>query len=161
MSRLVDLEIISVFQHTAARRRLVPYASSWIFRSLFQHTAARRRLVSQLIHQCKSVFVSTHSRPKAAGMLEWLQYHYGLVSTHSRPKAAGNLAADFTTVAAVSTHSRPKAAGSFKGYRYERQDGFNTQPPEGGWFLGLFLASRRAMFQHTAARRRLGVWSED
>ena len=33
----------------------------------------------------------------------------------------------------VSTHSRPKAAG----------------------FLGLFLASRRAMFQHTAARRRL------
>ena len=37
----------------------------------------------------------------------------------------------------VSTHSRPKAAG-IDVYRYVRQlDGFNTQPPEGGWFVEL------------------------
>ena len=36
-----------------------------------------------------------------------------------------------------------------------QEDGFNTQPPEGGWPMpasGLWLC----LFQHTAARRRLG-----
>ena len=59
------------------------------------------------------------------------------VSTHSRPKAAGERAEKERIQYVVSTHSRPKAAGSFpmKGCR---------------WLL----------FQHTAARRRLGdnVW---
>ena len=33
----------------------------------------------------------------------------------------------------VSTHSRPKAAGDSIGTRGIDCDGFNTQPPEGGW----------------------------
>ena len=55
------------------------------------------------------------------------------VSTHSRPKAAGF--GDFFGIhhASVSTHSRPKAAGLTVGTNYIDDDGFNTQPPEGGW----------------------------
>ena len=33
----------------------------------------------------------------------------------------------------VSTHSRPKAAGAFRPSIGGEFDGFNTQPPEGGW----------------------------
>ena len=44
MGRLVDLEIISVFQHTAARRRLDLAQAKHTGQALFQHTAARRRL---------------------------------------------------------------------------------------------------------------------
>ena len=55
----------------------------------------------------------------------------------------------------VSTHSRPKAAGRFVKLAPAWVFGFNTQPPEGGWF-GLIISSAiYQMFQHTAARRRL------
>ena len=33
----------------------------------------------------------------------------------------------------VSTHSRPKAAGVLKAWDVKPMNGFNTQPPEGGW----------------------------
>ena len=33
---------------------------------------------------------------------------------------------------------------------------FNTQPPEGGWVSGEDAPFAKSMFQHTAARRRLG-----
>ena len=36
---------------------------------------------------------------------------------------------------AVSTHSRPKAAGRRKGKNGKTDTRFNTQPPEGGWFI--------------------------
>ena len=77
----------------------------------FQHTAARRRLVCCQYWICRSIHVSTHSRPKAAGEAvdkyeQWLD-----VSTHSRPKAAGSIAFGRGANTSVSTHSRPKAAG--------------------------------------------------
>ena len=123
---------------------------------MFQHTAARRRLVYIAYYIPTLIRVSTHSRPKAAGFA-----HDGFkraiqVSTHSRPKAAGSVSAsspkmpcsfntqppeggwDFfshfslisimfqhtaarrrlegginslSLIDTVSTHSRPKAAG--------------------------------------------------
>ena len=55
----------------------------------------------------------------------------------------------------VSTHSRPKAAGQvFHGFWTYRQ-GFNTQPPEGGWWYKPLVSELAGVFQHTAARRRL------
>ncbi len=101
-----------MFQHTAARRRLVtsptfavsakdcfntqPPEGGWsktyinAFPSrLFQHTAARRRLVATPATTQTSARVSTHSRPKAAGYLQWHRTVWTRVSTHSRPKAAG------------------------------------------------------------------------
>ena len=56
----------------------------------------------------------------------------------------------------VSTHSRPKAAGLGLGQILQLHQGFNTQPPEGGWVIGTVWVVKGLQFQHTAARRRLG-----
>ena len=55
------------------------------------------------------------------------------VSTHSRPKAAGLPLFLFRHLTAVSTHSRPKAAGRCGLEHGVFKERFNTQPPEGGW----------------------------
>ena len=77
----------------------------------------------------------------------------------------------------VSTHSRPKAAGRHRRQTDQSRRRFNTQPPEGGWYVGGYgtgiadvsthsrpkaagtlidiLISGNVPFQHTAARRRL------
>ena len=103
---------------------------------MFQHTAARRRLVREWYDHSFRFIVSTHSRPKAAGALGqranqfgfgfntqppeggWLKIMHFLlklrVSTHSRPKAAGSAIRLTKSRFAVSTHSRPKAAGGFR-----------------------------------------------
>ena len=60
------------------------------------------------------------------------------------------------TALQVSTHSRPKAAGRRRLFFRWWDIGFNTQPPEGGWFSAAVGTTREASFQHTAARRRLG-----
>ena len=55
------------FQLTAARRRLDFNVKLQISFKRFQLTAARRRLVDLLEDEPVGFFVSTHSRPKAAG----------------------------------------------------------------------------------------------
>ena len=80
----------------------------------FQHTAARRRLGLFVKYEKTKSYVSTHSRPKAAG---WQ--------------------------ATTPKRTRPS---------------FNTQPPEGGWFISFLTFVALKTFQHTAARRRL-AWS--
>ena len=77
--------------------------------------------------------VSTHSRPKAAGLAQNTANECEDVSTHSRPKAAGCAGHDVSVYNGVSTHSRPKAAGRHAGGRRRACGGFNSQPPEGGW----------------------------
>ena len=58
----------------------------------FQHTAARRRLDKNGIIKFDTfIVVSTHSRPKAAGVkYDSVPSKDIVVSTHSRPKAAGS-----------------------------------------------------------------------
>ena len=102
--------------------------------------------------------VSTHSRPKAAGWptasssptntsfntqppeggweADRSDWHPPYVSTHSRPKAAGARRFNGGLFLLVSTHSRPKAAGAIS-----------------------MIAHTDRQFQHTAARRRLGLQS--
>ena len=55
-----------MFQHTAARRRLLSQIAQTNHISKFQHTAARRRLHRTCSEDPMMAFVSTHSRPKAA-----------------------------------------------------------------------------------------------
>ena len=99
------------FQHTAARRRLGILNGTVKANRGFQHTAARRRLVK------------TPRRGRRRRL--------------------------------VSTHSRPKAAGIASGLVVKLDNGFNTQPPEGGWGAVNELTVCQTKFQHTAARRRL------
>ena len=81
-----------------------------------------------------NALVSTHSRPKAAGIISRIERVLNrYVSTHSRPKAAGMPPSQFEKAIKVSTHSRPKAAGLLRPNTQGLKAGFNTQPPEGGW----------------------------
>ena len=99
------------------------------------------------------------------------------VSTHSRPKAAGvAIAATVTREQFQHTAARRRLAKEAK--ELASQPGFNTQPPEGGWARSCFTDGGIGMvsthsrpkaaggavwfwtnwirpFQHTAARRRL------
>ena len=123
------------FQHTAARRRLGNTMQLRLHRLQFQHTAARRRLVQYLPHGCNDTLVSTHSRPKAAGQ------HTGLCPCRN-----------------VCFNTQPPEGGwggdpTLKG----GSRSFNTQPPEGGWLHQNKNIGWQNRFQHTAARRRLGV----
>ncbi len=80
---------LNLFQLTAARRRLggqTVLKPEWVE---FQLTAARRRLVIRGESIRAIAKVSTHSRPKAAGMPACRVGQAPPVSTHSRPKAAG------------------------------------------------------------------------
>ena len=59
--------IWSMFQLTAARRRLENPQALCGQNRWFQLTAARRRLAAGKLAHIKPTIVSTHSRPKAAG----------------------------------------------------------------------------------------------
>ena len=77
------------FQHTAARRRLGALKLRAAISALFQHTAARRRLeiVSRLKHDLR-LFQHTAAR-RRLGLTATSGVLITDVSTHSRPKAAG------------------------------------------------------------------------
>ena len=62
------------------------------------------------------------------------------VSTHSRLKAAGKTVSRIDRIKLVSTHSRLKAAGLPFPWLFCFDACFNTQPPEGGWGWYLHLA---------------------
>ena len=166
-----------LFQHTAARRRLLSVSVSRISRAAFQHTAARRRLRLWRNERTPYLVVSTHSRPKAAAGRRFPVIRHSAVSTHSRPKAAALRIGSCVWFFKVSTHSRPKAAAAGDGVDQKICQSFNTQPPEGGCLRlnrrqgslqvsthsrpkaaasgGFLLPPPVFPFQHTAARRRL------
>ena len=98
------------FQHTAARRRLRNALAREMNISLFQHTAARRRLPVAVPALFYLIFVSTHSRPKAAAEVTdiWQVYE---ASFNTQPPEGGCNPLKMTDEDFAS---------------------FNTQPPEGG-----------------------------
>ena len=167
------------FQHTAARRRLDLAMGNTPTFKLFQHTAARRRLAAGMPFLINLPMVSTHSRPKAAGSYDAVMLMSSPVSTHSRPKAAGCCGTSWKRRRACF-NTQPPEGGWYRWYRATSGIAcFNTQPPEGGWQIGFnlrfhitrfntqppeggwtslpSLPSLKKPFQHTAARRRLGV----
>ena len=78
-------------------------------------------------------YVSTHSRPKAAGLVELLNPLKLLFQLTAARRRLGIPIGFCLSVTGVSTHSRPKAAGfSRKDYPLHPRC-FNSQPPEGGW----------------------------
>ena len=123
-----------------------------------------------------AVFVSTHSRPKAAAYaiiccLHKLTSfntqppeggctvgshitHEAGVSTHSRPKAAGYQIGLQCFSTLVSTHSRPKAADTEPlASVAEMLVSTHSRPKAAGGRM--MTAGWPKWFQHTAARRRL------
>ena len=125
-----------MFQHTAARRRLL--GNSHYVRIYFvvsTHSRPKAAAAFKISSEYLPV-VSTHSRPKAAAPCKTsFKSASEIVSTHSRPKAAANKILEIRQSKKVSTHSRPKAAAHKAEFAYFLRAGFNTQPPEGGCSL--------------------------
>ena len=138
------------FQHTAARRRLGRRLGHGVGRDMFQHTAARRRLDEQSGMDDLPAFVSTHSRPKAAGNQARHHHQAHQVSTHSRPKAAGRLASLHACTPACFNTQPPEGGWPFLPTYHKRVSCFNTQPPEGGWYSGTaYLCSPNYVSTHS------------
>ena len=143
------------FQHTAARRRLAKYRGRIADVESFntQPPEGGWRLNQPYAH----TFGCFNTQPPEGGwdVLQSAMDFY-FVSTHSRPKAAGTIIADIQ--ASLTRFNTQPPEGGWKITQKHKKDlkRFNTQPPEGGWSAktsrGVFVRS----FQHTAARRRLG-----
>ena len=146
---------MNLFQHTAARRRLLVFNTPIATKHRFQYTAARRRLRHKTAPVADTGKVSTHSRPKAAAPAA-MRFLRLALSFNTQPPEGGCLwlggcgerrelfqhtaarrrlrAQPSSSILAsvVSTHSRPKAAAPISGAAWHRGGSFNTQPPEGG-----------------------------
>ena len=133
--RISTKPIFLWFQHTAARRRLADNWDTTAGELEFQHTAARRRLGQMAFNITALEAVSTHSRPKAAGMANEFMRGVTVVSTHSRPKAAGH------ALSGVGLRQRP----------FQHTAARRRLVVSGSSCFSVLLE-----FQHTAARRRLG-----
>ena len=125
-------------------------------RRKFQLTAARRRLGHKIITIRSDKFVSTHSRPKAAGFLI-LPMFPASFRFNSQPPEGGwrgrkprRRNADRFQLTAARRRlggARLVAATSFRSFNSQPPEGgwddrrqdqateyrFNSQPPEGGW----------------------------
>ena len=81
------------------------------------------------------IYVSTHSRPKAAGYLTFvftMLFPFQLTAARRRLEAK---LLGLVVEKQVSTHSRPKAAGITQAVAWALPTSFNSQPPEGGWLI--------------------------
>ena len=122
---------------------------------LFQHTAARRRLLAFQSAQTLVYSVSTHSRPKAAAYVRSPHKSQLHVSTHSRPKADAAMVGNFSYPLTVSTHSRPKADAHAPPYRPSFCCTFQHTAARRRLHCYYSPIATKHRFQHTAARRRL------
>ena len=141
------------FQHTAARRRLIISKFIPINRRSFNTQPPEGGCTASPSIKCE-VIVSTHSRPKAAGLKNSKYRQYHGVSTHSRPKAAALAATDslvlqsfqhtaarrrlVSVTACISPCAMFQHTAARRRLNRQRVDTqsdacFNTQPPEGGW----------------------------
>ena len=100
--------------------------------NLFQHTAARRRLDTEYMYVLSRKLVSTHSRPKAAGLINLLQQlKQQFQHTAARRRLDG---LRVFVYAQNSFNTQPPEGGWTVRVRRSMSVGsFNTQPPEGGW----------------------------
>ena len=100
----------------------------------FQHTAARRRLGTRIKKsKYQMLFQHTAARRRLENILRFIN-HYHRFNTQP-----------------------PEGGWHRQGYSASSPSRFNTQPPEGGWAPSSPLSPRSPLFQHTAARRRLGL----
>ena len=122
----------------------------------FQLTAARRRLASAF-EIIRHGFCFNSQPPEGGWRGARSAGKRRYVSTHSRPKAAGCPSTPLRRDSG-RFNSQPPEGGWPKpkkeNYCYDR---FNSQPPEGGWLTIRNMFIIGIWFQLTAARRRLGL----
>ena len=122
--------------------------------------------------------VSTHSRPKAAAFRKWIgdttyrgfntqppeggcqqKQKVSCILQKFQHTAARRRLPDRRLLSPFLGMFQHTAARrrlrQFNKFTHNSPPSFNTQPPEGGCFLGGVKTSNYILFQHTAARRRL------
>ena len=140
-----------MFQHTAARRRLADWLPYFVPAAGFNTQPPEGGWFSNIILTFLTVAVSTHSRPKAAGISTVIIYSSAAknVSTHSRPKAAG-LAYFMSAMMVFSFNTQPPEGGWFLMFCLVFTiKCFNTQPPEGGWTGDYITANKFIVSTHS------------
>ena len=128
------------FQHTAARRRLEACCTVFSSRKKFQHTAARRRLDVYVLRFYAAIwFQHTAARRRLAQAILILSR---MRCFNTQPPEGGWTELQvYNSHLIVSTHSRPKAAGERRVVFFIKFKCFNTQPPEGGWSNEIDISS--------------------
>ena len=100
-------------------------------------------------------YVSTHSRPKAAGACSYTSA-FSVWCFNTQPPEGGWIAILKAVLAkAEFQHTAARRRLGRRSFRFRAKSCFNTQPPEGGWVEDQQAVKRYGLFQHTAARRRL------
>ena len=146
-----------LFQHTAARRRLAISNGFFAFKNNgFQHTAARRRLVRRG-WRCSGVKGSFNTQPPEGGWGAVGAMIKDVMCFNTQPPEGGWLSRVKPYPLCGGFNTQPPEGGWISTVpRLRRRRCFNTQPPEGGWHPPQPRSrTMTAMFQHTAARRRL------
>ena len=128
---------------------------------MFQHTAARRRLLA-CRQGCLGTSCSFNTQPPEGGCVDSGKgFFMTVVSTHSRPKAAAGERYNTGRPKNVSTHSRPKAAATLQPRPSFFAGCFNTQPPEGGCKSSHSSASRCGVSTHSRPKAAAQVVHAD
>ncbi len=122
-----------MFQHTAARRRLLVVLWCRLLVMAFQHTAARRRLHLAFAHPFTQFRVSTHSRPKAAASATDCRINRKS-GFNTQPPEGGCIC--------ITTLDTPRLVFQHTAARRRLPSKYRK-------------TKKMMMFQHTAARRRL------
>ena len=100
---------------------------------LFQHAAARRRLVYRELRRVHVDAVSTRSRPKAAGFV-CIARGISLLSFNTQPPEGGWVPAKYFIFNFFCFNTQPPEGGwNPLPCLWSPSACFNTQPPEGGW----------------------------
>ena len=144
-----------MFQHTAARRRLLYKSLKDDKAILFQHTAARRRLAAvPIIAAFPRVFQHTAARRRLK-KTDWRVIGVSGVSTHSRPKAAGNVV-ELKAEPWAFQHTAARRRLIFDLTAVRPTLSFNTQPPEGGCSVVCTYKQKPKVSTHSRPKAAVG-----
>ena len=149
-----NLTLVSTHSHpkvAASERLLWSYGTIW-----FQHTATRRWL---LIQSCPIFdFIACFNTQPPEGGCWQVKANLSTFTKFQHTATRRWLLAilyPYCTIILVSTHSHPKVAALRIHDSNNRNNSFNTQPPEGGCDTEKRNDPFDKVFQHTATRRWL------
>ena len=141
--------IFAPFQHTAARRRLDGWHSVSQGFLTFQHTAARRRLGKDYAAWRNNLYVSTHSRPKAAGPCPSRSIWFCTTFQHTAARRRLDGQRIQQVLLRLFQHTAARRRLDPNVGKARRGGGFNTQPPEGGWISLRAIPRRPPVSTHS------------
>ena len=148
--------LFSMFQHTAARRRLAwPFICKLCRTKCFNTQPPEGGWCS--LRLCCSFFTCFNTQPPEGGWLPYCPQFLNRAGFNTQPPEGGWPLKD-SEIAHLLLFQHTAARRRLESetaISVLPEPGFNTQPPEGGWLRSIVFFIQDRLFQHTAARRRL------